>query len=196
MRRLPAFLLAMLFSAGALAAHLQPWRGGATPPLALEDLQGKLSAQTGLGAMALLTLGLAAFFAILFSIGLAYVQQGNITDALREFQIALDLLGGRGRTSFTLAELGYAYARFGRRDDALRILRDLKARLAQGDPNTRAVHLAILCAGLGETDEALGWLAKAYEERDNLLTILRVYPFFDSLRSDPRFTDLMKKVGL
>ena len=41
MTRLPAFLLAMLFSAGALAAHLQPWSGGATPPLALEDLQGR-----------------------------------------------------------------------------------------------------------------------------------------------------------
>jgi TolB-like protein/Flp pilus assembly protein TadD len=129
-------------------------------------------------------------------LAMAYVQQNKIADALREYQIALELLGGRGRTSFILADLGYAYARFGRRDDALRILRDLKARLAHGDPSTRAVHLAILCAGLGETDEAFVWLAKAYEERDNLLTILRVYPFFDPLRSDPRFDDLMRKVGL
>lgn len=129
-------------------------------------------------------------------LALAYMQQNKISDALREFQITLDLLGGRGRTSFTLAELGYAYARFGRRHDALRILDDLKARLAQGDHTTRAVHVAILCAGLGETDEAFEWLAKAYEERDNLLTILRVHPFFDPLRSDPRFNDLMKNVGL
>jgi len=129
-------------------------------------------------------------------LAMAYVQQNKIADAIREYQIALELLGGRGRTSFVLADLGYAYARLGRRHDALRILGDLKARLAQGDHRTRAVHLAILCAGLGETDEAFAWLAKAYEERDNLLTILRVYPFFDPLRSDPRFTELLRKVGL
>lgn len=58
------------------------------------------------------------------------------------------------------------------------------------------MHLAILCVGLGKTDEALVWLAKAYEERDNLLTVLRIYPFFDPLRSDLRFNDLMRKVGL
>ena len=129
-------------------------------------------------------------------LAMAYVQQNKIADAIREDQIALELLGGRGRTSFILADLGYAYARSGRRSDALRILGDLKARLARGDHQTRAVHLAILCAGLGETEEAFVWLAKAYEERDNLLTILRVYPFFDPLRSDPRFNDLMRKVGL
>jgi TolB-like protein/tetratricopeptide (TPR) repeat protein/tRNA A-37 threonylcarbamoyl transferase component Bud32 len=129
-------------------------------------------------------------------LALAYVQQNKIADAIREFQIALDLLGGRGRTSFTLAELGYAYARFGGRPDALRIRDELEAGLIRGDRGTRAVHLAIVCAGLGETDEAIAWLAKAYEERDNLLTMLRVYPFFDPLRSDPRFNELMKKVGL
>ncbi len=129
-------------------------------------------------------------------LGLAYVQQNKIADALREFQIALDLLGGRGRTSFTLAELGYAHAQFGRRQDALRILDDLKARRARGDQTTSAVHLAILCAGLGKTDEAFALLTDAYEERDNLLTILRVHPFFDPLRSDPRFAALLKSVGL
>lgn len=65
-------------------------------------------------------------------LAMAYVQQNKIADAIHEYQIALELLGGRGRTSFILADLGYAYARFGRRDDALQILRDLKARLAQG----------------------------------------------------------------
>ena len=129
-------------------------------------------------------------------LGLAYVQLNKIPDALREFQIALDLLGGRGRTSFTLAELGYAHAQFGRRQDALRILDELTARRARGDHTTSAVHLAILCAGLGKTDEAFAWLTEAYEEHDNLLTILRVHPFFDPLRSDPRFAALLKSVGL
>lgn len=129
-------------------------------------------------------------------LGVAYLQQNKFADALREFQATLDLLGGRGWTSYTVAEVGYAYARMGRRQDALRILADLKARLARDKGVTRPIDLAILYAGLGEHDRAFAWLAKAYEDQDNVLNMLRVHPLFDPLRSDPRFNDLMKKVGL
>ena len=59
-----------------------------------------------------------------------------------------------------------------------------------------AVYWAVLYAGLGEKDQAFAWLARAYQERDYVLGLLRVYQFFDPLRSDARFTELVKKVGL
>ena len=97
-----------------------------------------------------------------------------------------------------MAQLGYVYARAGRRQEARKILDALKARAAHDDRGmiVSAVHFAILYAGLGETDQAFAWLARAYEEHDFVLGLLRVYPFFDPLRSDARFTELVKKVGL
>jgi tetratricopeptide (TPR) repeat protein len=128
----------------------------------------------------------------------AYLFQDRFADAVQEFQTALDLLGGRGRVAVNLSRLGYTYALAGRRPEALKILDDLKARAARRDSGLigYAVHLAILYAGLGEKDQAFEWLEKAYQEHDNALTSLRVYPFFDPLRSDPRFTQLLKKMGL
>jgi hypothetical protein len=57
-------------------------------------------------------------------------------------------------------------------------------------------YLAILHAGLGEKDQAFAWLERAYQRHEWGLIYLRVSPFFDPLRSDPRFTQLLKKVGL
>jgi len=59
-----------------------------------------------------------------------------------------------------------------------------------------AYHLAIVCAGLGETDQAFAWLEKAHGERDGFLTYLKVDPRLDRLRPEPRFADLLRRVGL
>jgi len=129
-------------------------------------------------------------------LAITYLGQGKFADAIQEFQTALSQLGGRGRASAIMAQLGCAYARAGQRREALEILDDLKARVARGDSITHPVHLAILYGGLGEKDQAFEWLEKAYQEHDPLIGQLRVYPFFDPLRSDPRFNELVKKVGL
>jgi Tfp pilus assembly protein PilF len=131
-------------------------------------------------------------------LGQAYLFQGRLADAIQEFQAALGLLGGRGRVAPNLARMGFAYARAGQRDEALKILEDMKRRVASGDNALIGyeINLAILCTGLGDKDQAFVWLERAYEERDYFVTNLRVAPFFDALRPDPRFTQLLKKVGL
>ena len=50
--------------------------------------------------------------------------------------------------------------------------------------------------GLGENDQAFAWLEQAYQEQSNILQFLKVHPFFDPLRTDPRFVDLVRRVGL
>ena len=66
----------------------------------------------------------------------------------------------------------------------------------QNDRWLQAYGVAASLAGLGEKDEAFAWLEKAYQQREYELTLLRVSPAMDNLRSDPRFTDLLRRVGL
>jgi hypothetical protein len=59
-----------------------------------------------------------------------------------------------------------------------------------------AYHFVILYAGLGDSDQAFQWLEKTCQDRTSRMTILQVDPFLDPLRSDPRFADLVRRVGL
>ncbi len=92
-------------------------------------------------------------------------------------------------------DLGYAYARSGRRSEALRELADLEER-ARNERISLAPARAIIHTGLGSNDEAFVWLSQAYEERNVALRWLKADPIFDSLRSDARFTQLLKKINL
>jgi tetratricopeptide (TPR) repeat protein len=127
----------------------------------------------------------------------AYLFQGRFDEAIREFQTTLTFLKGRGRRGVILARMGFAYARGGRRAEALRILQDLKRDMASGDAGLIGIefHLAILCAGLGDKDQAFSWLEQAFHERDFALNSLATSAFFDSLRPDPRFQQLLRKLG-
>ncbi len=86
----------------------------------------------------------------------------------------------------TLAE---AYAGAGRREDALRILEEVRG-------SADHVNVAYVYAALGEADAAFEWLEKAYERRQGELGWLQVAPVLDPLRSDPRFQDLLRRIGL
>jgi tetratricopeptide (TPR) repeat protein len=92
----------------------------------------------------------------------------------------------------TLAELGYAYALEGRKDEAQRVLDQLNERSKQ--KYVSAVSRAIIYAGLGEKDKAFEWLEKAYEERS--IGAVKVNPIYDPLHSDPRFADLLRRMNL
>ena len=94
-----------------------------------------------------------------------------------------------------LAALGHAYAVFGEDAKAQKVLEELRGLSEQRFVS--AYDFAILYDGLGEKDQSFEWLERAYEERAfSLLMGLKVEPRLDSLQSDPRFQDLVRRVGL
>lgn len=127
----------------------------------------------------------------LWLLGFTLVMKGQAKEAIPLLEKAASLTN---RSSGFIDLLAAAYARAGRRSDALRILAELKKRRQRGD--AQAASLVIVYLGLGETEQAFFWLEEAYKERSNMLQFVKVHPLFDPLRSDPRFADLLHRVGL
>jgi predicted DNA-binding transcriptional regulator YafY len=94
----------------------------------------------------------------------------------------------------TLASLGHAYAVAGQKSKAREIATDLETRSKQ-EP-VSSYQFALVFAGLGEKDRAFAALEKAFRERSTLLTYLKMDARFDSLRPDPRFADLLRRMEL
>ncbi len=124
-------------------------------------------------------------------LGKVYLEKGLHQKAIAEFEKYSTLTNER---SVGLAYVGNAYGRLGKRDEAGRILDELIA-ISQHE-YVSAYAIAMVYIGLGDKDHAFEWLNKACEERSDFLVHLKVDPDFDSLRSDPRFAELMKKVGV
>jgi eukaryotic-like serine/threonine-protein kinase len=120
-------------------------------------------------------------------LGEAYLKQRKFPEAIAEIQKA----GEFG--VMQAATLGYAYAVSGNRPEAAKVLDQLQALGTQRYVPPFAI--AMIYAGLGDKDQALVWLEKAYTERSVWLPWLKVDPKFDSLRSDSRFADLVRRVG-
>ena len=87
-----------------------------------------------------------------------------------------------------------AYAHAGRRGEALKLLEELKQRSQTGYVPAGAFVNAYL--GLGDKEQTFVWLERAYQEQSNILQFTKVHPYFDPLRNDPRFKDLLRRVGL
>ncbi|HTZ82907.1 MAG TPA: hypothetical protein VMB66_06940, partial [Candidatus Acidoferrales bacterium] len=142
---------------------------------------------------ALGTLQLDANFAPVHqTMGWIDLHNGKRDEAIREFQTAL-ASSGANDTDLEL-DLGFAYAVSGKRESAYRMLETLEMRHAQGV--APPVSIAILCGALGRPNDAFVWLDKAYQERDPQLTYIKVGRRFDPLRNDPRFDQLLRRVGL
>jgi tetratricopeptide (TPR) repeat protein len=94
----------------------------------------------------------------------------------------------------TIGVLIMAYARAGRRDDAMRLLAELSRRRKTGYVPAAAFVNAYL--GLGDKEKAFYWLEQAFHEQSNILQFVKTHPFFDPIRDDPRFADLVRRVGL
>jgi len=117
--------------------------------------------------------------------------QGKTSEAVDAFQKAVKF---SGRHPEKLAWLGYAYAVTGNRDEALRVLDEIKSNPRQ--QHVSPFHVAMLYAGLGEKDEAMRWLQKAYAQRDEWMVYLKIYPEFAALHDDRRFQEIERRVGL
>jgi len=122
-------------------------------------------------------------------LGQAYLQKQMPAEAIAELQTAIRLSGD---SPTCMANLARAYAASGRRNDAVRLLNDLKKRANTGYSN--APEIAVTYAALGDNDQAMSWIKRAYQERFNPGVLLR--PGFDPLRSDVRFQDLLRLIGL
>jgi eukaryotic-like serine/threonine-protein kinase len=124
-------------------------------------------------------------------LGWAYVQKARYEEAIAAVKKATSLSPSEPRS---VSALGYAYAMSGQTGEAMNILDQLKelSRRRYISPHDRA----IIYAGLGEKEQAFAWLDKAYADRSWPLPLLKVDPRFDSLRSDPRFADLVRRIGL
>jgi adenylate cyclase len=125
-------------------------------------------------------------------LGLILEQQGRYAEAIAAFQKAISLFPGG--SSIAEAELAHTYAVSGNREAAQKIIAELQ-ELAKSK-YVSSYQIAAIYAGLGDKDQAFVWLEKAYEERSDGLVNLRAEQRFDSLRSDPRFKDLARRLGL
>ncbi len=124
-------------------------------------------------------------------LGVAQVEKKKYSDAIKAFQSAVQL---SHRAPVALTGLGIGYARAGMMKEADTILSELLN--APKNIYVPEFYLATLYTALGKKDEAFEWLNKAYEERANGMSVMKVSPTVDDLRSDPRFTELLKKLNL
>ncbi len=125
------------------------------------------------------------------TLALAYARAGLYDKAISMWRKVIDIWEDDPET---IAFFGNFCALSGKREVALGLLDKLK-RLSKSR-YVSPFNFAIIYTGLAEEDQSFRWLEKAYEERSDLLTWLKVEPTFDSLRSHSRFQELLQRIGL
>jgi tetratricopeptide (TPR) repeat protein len=181
------------------AVAVEPMSGFANTHLALMLLNAGRTAQ------AIAQLGKAIeldpqFILAHWLLGCAHTSESRYPAALSELEQAVEL---SHRLAWMVAALAVGYGEAGRTEEARRLLEELRARART--EYVRALHLAGVCAALGDTEEAFAWLERACEERDVALPLVRVGGCLPAttlmalpvpLRSDPRYRALLRKVGM
>ena len=122
-------------------------------------------------------------------LGQAYIQKKMYPEAIAELGKAVQVSGGSPTCTANLAR---AYVANGQRAEAERLLESLKQRAVPGF--SHGSEVAMIYAALGDSNQAMAWLEKGYEERFNPGVLLR--PGLDPLRGDPRFRQLWRRIGL
>ena len=123
--------------------------------------------------------------------GWAFEQKGMYDDSLREMNKAQSL----AKSSLIITgDLGHLYAVSGKTNEAKRVIDELKRLSAERFVNP--FEIALIYVGLGDKEHAFQWMDTAFRERSDLLVYLNVDPRLDPIRSDPRFADLVRRVGI
>jgi tetratricopeptide (TPR) repeat protein len=122
-----------------------------------------------------------------FPLAVIYVEKGMYEEAIQQFQKL-------GDQPHALGHMGNAYARMGQAAEARAMISELQKQVE--NTGLGRYEIALVYAGLGEKDEAFAWLEKSFAARDKGLTYLKIDPCLDPLRSDSRFQDLVRRVGL
>ncbi|HEY8181799.1 MAG TPA: tetratricopeptide repeat protein, partial [Thermoanaerobaculia bacterium] len=130
------------------------------------------------------------FYPVRYDLGITYAEIGKNAEAVEQLEAARALSGDTERT---LSGLAYAYARGGDRAKAEILLARLHAM--SKERYVPAFDIAGVYAGLGEKDRAFSSLEQSYQDRHPWLVMLRVSPIFDPLRSDPRYSELVGRIG-
>jgi tetratricopeptide (TPR) repeat protein len=125
------------------------------------------------------------------ALGSAYERQGLWRQAITEYQHAVEL---SHNSPPALASLGYAYGVSGNQNEARKVLAVLRA--ASKRHYVSAFDMAVVFAGIGDSDNAFQWLEKAYASRESQMAFLNVTRRLDPVRSDPRFAKLLHKMRL
>jgi eukaryotic-like serine/threonine-protein kinase len=124
-------------------------------------------------------------------LGMAYEQQGKYAEAIAEFKQVVNLTSGK---PLGLAALAHAYAMSGQRAEAQKLIAELQEQSKVRYVSTASI--AVIFAALGEKDQALTWLDKAEKEHDGVIVRLKVDSRYDSLRSDPHFAEIVRRIGM
>jgi TolB-like protein/DNA-binding winged helix-turn-helix (wHTH) protein/Tfp pilus assembly protein PilF len=126
-----------------------------------------------------------------FNLGVGYEGTGNVQEAISEYQKAIEI----SSDSRSVVALAHAYSAGGKKAEAERILHDLQRKLKATSPSPYT--MATIHAGLGENDKAFEFLEKAYSQKSlGLSTFLEFDLVLDSLRTDPRFQSLLRRMSL
>jgi serine/threonine protein kinase/tetratricopeptide (TPR) repeat protein len=124
-------------------------------------------------------------------LGRSYEQANMFPEAIAELRKGLDLSDG---DTNELAALGRALAASGQPGEARKVLNQLQERSQQ--TYVQPMWIAVIDLALGDKEQAFDWMQKAYADRSSWMIYLKIDPYFDSVRSEPRFADLLRRVGL
>jgi tetratricopeptide (TPR) repeat protein len=123
-------------------------------------------------------------------LGRSYLKVGRSAEALANFEKGIEM---SKRASVALAELGYGYGVTGKRSEAIAIAKELEGKYARKESNGR--YVAAVYAGLGDKDKAFEWLEKDFQQKEDLTWTRWEIPY-ESLRNDPRYKDLLRRMNL